>query len=265
MRSKNESAVEIVTQQVEGAKSEYLTKRDEYVKCVSTAKRTYYMAKIEQCGSDQKRLFAVLNELVHKKENSKLPEHLSESNLVETINNFFIDKIKNIRKDLESKTLDQSFPERVSDSHLDSFERCTEEELKHIITNSSDSSCELDPLPTPLLKKCLPVFLPYLTHIVNLSLESGSFLDALKTAIVRPLLKKHNLDKNDLKNFRPVSNTAFVYKLIEKVVVKRLSCYMSKNQLNETFQSAYRQHHGTETALVKVLDDIPWIINAVSF
>ena len=69
------------------------------------------MAKIEQCGSDQKRLFAVLNELVHKKENSKLPEHLSESNLVETFNNFFIDKIKNIRKDLDSKTLDQSFPE----------------------------------------------------------------------------------------------------------------------------------------------------------
>ena len=253
---KNEPAVEIVTRQVEEAKSEYLTKRDEYVKCVSTAKRTYYMAKIEQCGSDQKRLFAVLSELVHKKENSKLPEHLSESNLVETFNNFFIDKIKNIRKDLDSKTLDQSFPERVSESHLDSFEPCTEEELKHIITNSSDSSCELDPLPTPLLKKCLPVLLPYLTHIVNLSLESGSFPDALKTAIVRPLLKKHNLDKNDLKNFRPVSNIAFVSKLIEKVVVKRLSDYMSKNQLNETFQSAYRQHHGTETALVKVLDDI---------
>ena len=95
-----------------------------------------------------------------------------------------------------------------------------------------------------------------MTHIVNLSLKSGSFPDAPKTAIVRPLLKKHNLDKNDLKNFRPVSNIAFVSKLIEKVVVKRLSDYMSKNQLNETFQSAYRQHHGTETALVKVLDDI---------
>ena len=64
------------------------------------------------------------------------------------------------------------------------------------------------------------------------------------------------MDSSVLKNFRPVSNITFISKLIEKKVVKRLDQYMSHNALHEQFQSAYRKHHGTETALVKIQNDI---------
>ena len=246
----------VVSQKVEKARLDYISKRTEFVKCLRSAKETYYVSKIEQCGSNQKQLFVILNELTNKKRSPTLPEHSSEEELVEKFNSFFIGKIRNIRKELDSIQSNQCFNEKASVSHLDKFDPCTENELNRIIMNASNASCELDPIPTSLLKKCLPTLLPYLTHIVNLSLESGHFPDTLKKAIVRPLLKKPSLDRNNLKNFRPVSNIAFLSKIIEKVVVKRLDTYMSANDLNETYQSAYRRNHGTETALVKIHDDI---------
>ena len=48
----------------------------------------------------------------------------------------------------------------------------------------------------------------------------------LTLAIVTPLLKKPELDADELKNYRPVSNLTFVSKLVERVVASRLVSYL---------------------------------------
>lgn len=67
-------------------------------------------------------------------------------------------------------------------------------------------TCALDPLPAPVLTKCLLRFLPVITDIVNRSLGEALVPNSLKTALIIPLLKKTILDTEDFKNFRPVSN-----------------------------------------------------------
>ena len=51
-----------------------------------------------------------------------------------------------------------------------------------------------------------------ITLIVNLSLSEGSFPSYLKSALVSPLLKMSTLNKDNLKNYRPVSNLSFLSK-----------------------------------------------------
>jgi hypothetical protein len=95
-----------------------------------------------------------------------------------------------------------------------------------------------------------------ITDIVNTSLSSGTVPSSLKKAVVRPLLNKANLDKEVLKNYRPVSNLPYISKILEKVVDQRLNEHLCTSDLNDPLQSAYKRYHSTETALVKVQSDI---------
>ena len=73
--------------------------------------------------------------------------------------------------------------------------------------------------------------------------------------MVTPLLKKPSLDLI-LKNYRPISNLPFVGKLMERCVIEQLLEHICTNNLMEPLQLAYRSHHSTETALLKVKTDI---------
>ena len=62
-----------------------------------------------------------------------------------------------------------------------------------------------------------------------------------KEAVLKPLLKKTNLDHTEFKNYRPVSNLSFLSKVIEKAVVLQLISYLEDNHLYEPLQSAARR------------------------
>jgi hypothetical protein len=81
---------------------------------------------------------------------------------------------------------------------LTSFSPVSSDELRKIILAAPTKSCELDPLPTKLRKPCLNHVLPSITDIVNKSLSEQCIPASFKQAIVRPLLKKPNLDKEML-------------------------------------------------------------------
>ena len=139
---------------------------------------------------------------------------------------------------------------------LSAFTPTNEAEIDKIIRSSPSKSCSLDAFPTNLVKKYRALLTPIVTKIVNLSLSTSTMPDEYKDAILTPLLKKITLDFELLKNFRPVSNLTFTSKVIEKVVASRMKEHIKENDLQEELQSAYKEYHSTETALMCVQNDI---------
>ena len=117
-------------------------------------------------------------------------------------------------------------------------------------------SCDLDPILTPILHDCLDEITPIVTDIVNKSLSCGVVPQCFKHALVKPLLKKANLDPNCLSNYRPVSNLPFLSKVLERIVLRQFLQHLESHSLLEPFQSAYRKCHSTETALLHVVNDL---------
>ena len=111
-------------------------------------------------------------------------------------------------------------------------------------------------MPTSLVVGCLDVLLPVISQIINLSLSCRHFSEKWKEALVTPILKKPGLDPTQLNNLRPVSNLDFISKLTERAVFDQIHSHMSRFALYPTSQSAYRKGHSTETALLKVQNDI---------
>ena len=85
-------------------------------------------------------------------------------------------------------TTDQSVP------LLRRFAPLTEKQVSLIIKQMKSKTCELDDIPTKILKKILPTVCPLITRIVNTSLTTGGFSTKWKTAVVRPLIKKIGLE-----------------------------------------------------------------------
>jgi len=85
-------------------------------------------------------------------------------------------------------------------------------EVSKLILSPLNKSCELDHIPTFLLKTCLHTLIVPITKIINLSLSSGVFSSHFKHAHVTPLLEKSSIPVNDLNSNRPISNLSFISK-----------------------------------------------------
>ena len=146
---------------------------------MNQAKIAHYSSLVEESSSNQKKIFNIVEMLLHQPKTTVLPSTHSDQDLANAFSNFFVTKIET-----------QTQPHIDKHCRLFMFERTYVTEFKELIIKS----CALDSVPTSLIKQNIDVFAKYITIIVNRSLSSGCFPDSQKVAQVKPLLKKPNLD-----------------------------------------------------------------------
>ena len=115
--------------------------------------------------------------------------------------------------------------------------------------------CELDPMPSSLVKEYAAVLAPIITQIINKCIDKGTVSENLRNAILKPLLKKQGLAPI-CGIYHPVSNLSYISKLPEKAVSTQLIELAETSGNMEPYQSAYYSGHSTETAVLWVKTDI---------
>ena len=238
---------------------------------IDRERNRYYSNKLESLKGKPHDTYKVVNYLLDKQYKKDVyPSGGNDCEVAENLKSYFSEKINKIYKKIEDGSNNSDSPvadsdnENMSTFSLCSFSTLTEEELCKVIKEMADKSCDLDPIPTWLLKQCLPELKGLILFIINKSLEQGHFPESLKSAAVKPTLKKTNLDKDDYSNYRPVSNLSCLSKIIEKCVNIQLLKYLDQHELFAPCQSGYRKSYSCETAIVKIHNDVMMMIDEKS-
>ena len=139
---------------------------------------------------------------------------------------------------------------------LSDFTLVTPAEVSKLLQSMANKSSQLDYIPTSLVKSCADTFSIIISHLANLPFTQATFPSKFKLALISPLLKKPGLPKSELSNFRPISNLNTISKMLERLALARLSPHISISPSFCPLQSAYRKFCSTETALLKLTNDI---------
>lgn len=97
------------------------------------------------------------------------------------------------------------------------------------------------------------IFLPeqakiLLLSILNLSWQNQIIPDDWKTAEVK-MIRKKPTDPHDANNYRPISKTFCIMKILEKLVLTRLNYFLDKYKILSIYQSGFRQNRQTNDNL----------------
>ena len=80
----------------------FTDQRDYVTTLCREAKQEYYLEQIGDCGSDPKKLYKVMNELLHHRHDIVLPSYNSNKDMANQFSSFFLNKIEKIRADLDA-------------------------------------------------------------------------------------------------------------------------------------------------------------------
>ena len=176
-------------------------------------------------------------------------------------NDYFVNIVSELGASFTTTEEDTSKLESFVSSKLENYitqfniPNITVEDTLRLIENlPSGKATGPDDISARVLKLVAPVFCYPLSRLFNLSLEKGYFPRKWKVARVTPLYKDGAQDSRD--NYRPISVLSVLSKLLEKHVSRSFMDYMMQNGLIYNLQSAFREGYSTETALIKLTDQI---------
>jgi hypothetical protein len=192
----------------------------------------YYDDKFQLAKNNLKETWKLINEVTNKKKQKQsLPSTFQVGDRLVThtteIANGFCKFFSNIGPSLANKipAVTSSFRDCLGPSNSETiFLKPTSlTELRQIcmlFKTGGKPHAGYDNIPMHLIKNYFEFIVDPLMHLINISLETGVFLDKLKMAKIIPIFKAD--DPQLFKNYRPISLLTIFSKFYERVMHSRL-------------------------------------------
>ena len=123
------------------------------------SKCNHYSNIVAENQGNPKALWNCFKKILHKSSVAVLPDCAGGADLANTFCKFFYDKILKIRSTLQSSIPSLVTRPSPTKDTLSSFAPVSEEELLKILKSSPSKSCDLDPIPTSLVKECADILI----------------------------------------------------------------------------------------------------------
>ena len=246
-------------------KENYRKIKRNYTWRLQEVRRKYYRERLSDSIDNAKSLHKTINKLTGKDNVHILPRHGSDKVISENMASFFTDKVRNIRTMIAAQTGNDERtcnPASSTMPTMTDFYETTKEDLHGIIKDMKSKSCILDTIPTWLVKICFDELKGILMYITNKSLIiENKFPTLFKHSTVTPVIKDKEEDSEVYNNYRPISNTSFISKMLEKIALAQIDAHIQRNDLHAIHQSGYRKYHSCETAMIKIVNDFNQILS----
>jgi signal recognition particle subunit SEC65 len=250
--------------------TKYRTYKQNYFKIVRAAKKLYFKAKLEANTKNPKKTWETLNEALGKNKSnqnvSKINVNGTLSSEPKIIANHFNSFFTKIGKDISNSIQPvQKQPEDyIQYDHVFpnlNLTNTTPEHVKKVINSlAPKSSCDVQGVSTKMVKFVGSAIALPLSHIFNLSLNSGKFPTPLKQCRVIPIFKSGDSEECD--NYRPISLLSSISKVLEKIVAEKLTHHLIENDLLYLHQYGFLPNRSTEQNLIQIVNYISNAINS---
>lgn len=236
-------------------KAAYNVKKKIHSRKVKATKRLFHSQIISNSKNKSKTTWSII-----KSETSSLKP---ATDITLSINGKTITNPKQIADEFNTFFTESSYLPPPSSSPISSCQTnhsifvspTTPIEVEHTIKGISPKySCGFDDIPSAIIVKTAKLISEPLCHIINMSLEQGTFPSVLKKSIVIPIHKKG--DKHIPNNYRPISLLSSFSKIFELIMQSRITSYFTEFDILDNCQHGFRSKRSTTTAIFSFLSSL---------
>lgn len=217
---------------------------------IRNERNAYINQQIKINASNPRKLwndFSAWN--IHVKPKSEISEEIKDPTI---INDFFTNKAcgMNINPDTLNY-YQQNIHENYEENVLDPI---TPEKIEDILKKMKSNAFGVDGINLKMLKYVMPFCKEALVHIINTSLDTGVVPSIWKRGLITPVPKISVA--NELNDLRPINVLPAMSKIIEVHISDYLNQHITNNKLLPSIQSGFRSCHSTNTAMIKITNDL---------
>ena len=228
---------------------------------IRKAKKHYYEQEFAKHNGDSKNTWKLIHELRNNKMNfdsdpkqlRNIDGTLVENNkdIAETFNSFFSTVGLHLKERISPSTTDPCENVPFIDNSLEIDLTC-EDEIINVIQNLKNVGAGYDLINTKIFKATFRSILKYIVHLCNACLTNGIFPSILKIAVVKPIFKTG--DSSNPGNYRPISILPLMSKILEKLIHRRLTAHIDRNNIIHHNQFGFQKHLSTYMPIMILQD-----------